>query len=45
MALFHSERNMDMFVELFKQAFEGMPKLDGLLTWEQCLDGNLSLFF
>ncbi len=45
MALFHNERNKNMFVKLFKQAFEGMPKLDGLLTWEQCLDGKLSLFF
>lgn len=45
MALFHHERKKELFIDLFDQSFIEMPKLDGLATWEQCLDGRLSLFF
>ncbi|MBI0584651.1 MAG: hypothetical protein ISF22_10560 [Methanomassiliicoccus sp.] len=45
MSLFHNERNKELFIKLFKQSFKEMPKLDGLTTWEQCLDGKISLFF
>ncbi len=44
MSIYHGERRKERFIELFKRAFKGMPKLDKITSWDQCFDGKLSLF-
>lgn len=45
MTIFYSQRRIDDICWHLSQAFPNALPLDGLKTWEECLDGPLKLYF
>ncbi|MHA2395272.1 MAG: hypothetical protein ACXAC0_01075 [Candidatus Thorarchaeota archaeon] len=45
MTMFYHERRLQMLQKLFTEAFGADPPLAGLNSWQECLEGDLEIFF
>lgn len=45
MAYFHDERRNEYLATLLQRVFGPEPPVEGLFSWEECLDGKLHLYF
>jgi hypothetical protein len=45
MTVFYDKERLHMLQQLFVKAFGGTPPLTGLDSWQECLEGDLELFF
>lgn len=45
MTIYYSENRNKELIQLFKKAYGETPPVEGLSSWEECLDGELKLFF
>lgn len=45
MTMFYDEERLQMLQQLFTEAFGDTPPLAGRDSWQECLDGDLELFF
>ena len=45
MTIFYSQNRTEELTQLFKNAYGDFPPVKGVESWEECLKGNLHLFF
>jgi len=45
MTLFYSQNRTEQLTQLFKNCYGEAPPISGINSWEECLDGELHLFF
>jgi len=45
MTIFYSQNRTEELTQLFRNAYGGFPPVKGVESWEECLKGNLHLFF